>query len=158
MIDSCPTRGSELSAAGPFKKRVPRVSLVGHHVMRHPINQKKKLTRGECSYGPQPNNRRMAKKGPRATNPMKEKEKAQLIFDPKGFIEVQVEGQLVEDIAKACGIPVEQINNLLVEDNAERIIQQELNQGLEAELQPSQRDSPTHRDPQTEEDLSSESD
>lgn len=85
---------------------------------------------GECSTRPQPNTKGPPKKRgrPRKTQ-LKEIEKAHLEFNPEGFFEVRVDQQHCANIAEACGLRIEQINDLLRDDNFSRStlpIQQEL--------------------------------
>lgn len=160
--DSCPTRGSEGSGVNLFKKGAPKVTLVGHHVMRPSIPRMKKgvFTRGETSTRPQPKRKGPAKIGPRAAKPKatKENEGAQLDFDPQGFIQVHLHAHHCENIAQACGIPVEQINSLLVEDNTERVIQQQLSQQDAIVREQEQGEHLSDFEPHTEDELNSESD
>lgn len=178
-------RGIELSGARVSKRGVERATAGGNqallnHVLRKgrklaekatpggnqtmrpsvPLSRKP-VTQGDPSKRPRPKSvevqrlKKQATKRPKA----KEVERAQLDFDPEGFIEVRVDLQHCQNIAEACGIPVQQLNSILQVDNSERVSQQQMNQiGEEIEREADQEDRVSDFDPDSDDDLSSGSD
>lgn len=168
--DTCPAKSIEGSNGCHLKKGGVRKTPGGHITLQHVTFQKRKpviTSRGESSRRPQPkiNGPKNRKPRQKKISSTTEPEGAQLEFDPKGYIEVHVDAQHCENIARACGIPQEQIESLLLEDNLERVVQQEQREREEREREEMEMESEQEQEehlsdfePQTEDDLSSGSD
>lgn len=120
--DSVLPKSRERSGVRILKRRTDTMHPSGH-VLRPStlLKRNSRLLHGESSS--RPSKRKVGPLKPRGRPrkiEVKENERAQIDFNPNGFFEVRVDQQHCANIAEACGLRIDQINDLLKEDNSHR--------------------------------------
>lgn len=155
-----PRRGRNQTAVTILQRRAESVPLGGHVLRPSTLSRRNsRLTCGEPSTKPKP--KRSGPARPRTKKEsLKEKDKDQLTLNPEGFFEVRVDYQHCANIAEASGVTIQQIDDLLRDDNQNRIAMPIQNQLLQIGEEISDSDLGEHIsdfDPLTEDELSSSS-